>query len=196
MRRQKYLWVLWLGLAWLGILGLADHECRPALSARAPAHWPVASKLHFSRRSPILLLFLHPGCPCSRACLAELRKVRLRSPRAFDLMVVIGLPGQMDVADAAGMMERVRSIDGSRVFLDKGLPETSRFGCYTSGQALLYSRSGRLRYQGGLTGSRGHEGDNANSEALLAALAADGPGIAAAPVFGCGLRKEEFCAPR
>jgi len=187
-------WILWLCAVWLGLFALADHEFQPGASALAPARWPAASKLPFAKRHPLLLLFLHTRCPCSQACLSELQRLRVRSPRSFDLLVVVGLPGQLDASDITKRLERLWGIPRSEVFLDPGLQETSRFGSYTSGQSLLYSSSGRLRYQGGLTGSRGHEGENSNAAALLALLSEEGPGLTARPVYGCGLRQEEFCS--
>ncbi len=36
----------------------------------------------------------------------------------------------------------------------------AKFGARTSGETVLYDSHGRLVFQGGITGSRGHEGDN------------------------------------
>ena len=61
------------------------------------------------------------------------------------------------------------------------------FGAFTSGQVLLYdARRGALRFAGGITGARGHEGANAGRDALQSVLD-EGAAKARAPVFGCSL---------
>ena len=69
---------------------------------------------------------------------------------------------------------------------DDGL-EARRFGAATSGQSLLYDVNGRLLFSGGITGSRGHSGDNAGRTAMLALLQHAPPGRDSAFVFGCSL---------
>jgi hypothetical protein len=64
--------------------------------------------------------------------------------------------------------------------------EMARFGARTSGYVAAYDAAGRLRFSGGITGSRGHQGDNAGRETLIAVLtSADRTGTHA--VFGCAL---------
>lgn len=41
-----------------------------------------------------------------------------------------------------------------------------RFGAYTSGQVMLYDTDRRLAFNGGITGSRGHEGNNKGRQAI------------------------------
>lgn len=65
--------------------------------------------------------------------------------------------------------------------------EAKRFGAFTSGQALLYDAQGQLRFSGGITDSRGHEGDNAGREAIEAILAGKTATTTLTDVFGCGL---------
>lgn len=185
--------VLWLALVWLSLLWLTDHDSQPSPGAIAPARWPRFSSLPFSSHDPQLLIFLHPHCPCAQASLNELARLRAACPRPFQILAVVGLPGRLSSADAVPMVKRLHQIPDAKIFLDQDLLEGRRFGCYTSGQVLLYSPQGRLRYQGGLTGSRGHEGDNSGLAAALEALVEDGPEITNRPVFGCALRKDEFC---
>src|SRR5436853_328815 len=69
--------------------------------------------------------------------------------------------------------------------------EARRFHAETSGTTVLYDGGGKLRFGGGITASRGHEGDNAGSAAVAlvaAALDEEGSGeTAGTPVFGCAL---------
>ncbi|MFN8610659.1 MAG: hypothetical protein U0931_24170 [Vulcanimicrobiota bacterium] len=193
MKKEPLAWAVWFCLAWLGVFWLADHENQPGASAMAPVRWPACSQLSLSHHRPLLLVFLHPRCPCSRACLNELNRLSSRYPGSYDLTVVIGLPGRLAARDAEEMLVSIRRIPQARTYLDTGLEECRRFGCYTSGQALLYSAQGRLRYQGGLTGWRAHEGENLSQQILADCLQTSAAGISSRPVYGCGLRRDEFC---
>ncbi len=60
----------------------------------------------------------------------------------------------------------------------------------TSGQVFLYDKSGDLMFQGGMTSSRGHVGDNDGLNALLGIIIGSMPAHARpahAPVFGCAI---------
>lgn len=53
---------------------------------------------------------------------------------------------------------------------DRDGAELSRFGFRTSGDTRLYAPDGALVFHGGITASRGHEGDNPGQSAVLAAV--------------------------
>jgi hypothetical protein len=90
-------------------------------------------------------------------------------------------------------------IPGVNVSTDDGA-EALRFRSETSGQVALYSAGGRLLFSGGITGSRGHFGDNDGRTAIESLLAGGKAARTETPVFGCPLQKdssgnqsEEFC---
>ncbi|HEX3447903.1 MAG TPA: hypothetical protein VHS97_06590, partial [Isosphaeraceae bacterium] len=71
---------------------------------------------------------------------------------------------------------------------DSGGEEAARFGARTSGLVALYAPDGRLHFRGGITGSRGHEGDNAGQQALLGLIQGNPSSLPCeTPVFGCPL---------
>jgi hypothetical protein len=78
-------------------------------------------------------------------------------------------------------------IPGAQPVADPGGAEAKRFHLRTSGHVLVYDAAGRLRFSGGITPARGHEGDNVGLAAIAAILegAADAPRRHA--VFGCAL---------
>ena len=57
----------------------------------------------------------------------------------------------------------------------------------TSGQTILYGADGTLLFSGGITGSRGHAGDNDGRAGLVALLTRAGRGQTRTKVFGCPL---------
>ena len=79
------------------------------------------------------------------------------------------------------------SIPGVTVSVDEAGVEARRFHAETSGQTLLYDRSGALQFQGGITLSRGHAGDNPGRSALQDLLRQGHSNQVKTPVFGCSL---------
>ena len=79
------------------------------------------------------------------------------------------------------------AIPGVAVHRDEAAAGAGLFGAATSGNALLYDASGRLRFSGGITRGRGHSGANAGREAVLALLSGDGSAQLGVPAFGCAL---------
>jgi len=69
---------------------------------------------------------------------------------------------------------------------DDGL-EATRFGVITSGQTVLYDPSGALLFSGGITGARGHAGDNAGRASLVSLLNQGKTDLSSTSVFGCPL---------
>jgi hypothetical protein len=69
------------------------------------------------------------------------------------------------------------------------------FGASTSGHVVAYDREGRLMFSGGITGARGHVGDNAGRRDLITALRDDHDDSHEHPIFGCGLHDPEPMQP-
>lgn len=187
-----------LALAWLAMVAvclwkLGVHDNTPGESATAPARWPGALGLTLDPGRPTLLMFIHPLCPCSRASIAELATLLAERKDAFSVHVLEHRPhdtageawsGRSDVTRLAttGILATTWDNDGAMA---------RRFGARTSGQVVIYGADGALLYAGGLTGARGHAGDNPGLRAARAAAA--GSAVASCSVFGCslGLSREE-----
>jgi hypothetical protein len=65
-----------------------------------------------------------------------------------------------------------------------------RFGVRVSGQTMLFDASGRLRFSGGITGARGHAGDNDGLRTLAAVVDAPLGSPRYTSVFGCFIQGE------
>jgi hypothetical protein len=175
-----------------GLLVLADHAAAPGAVALAPAVWPSATRLPHDDRRPTLVALLHPQCPCSRATVAELQRLAAALPERLAIDVVLLAPADDQNAwDDAAMLGLLAELPGARVYEDPGGIETSRFGGRTSGQILLYGPDGRLRFAGGITPARGHEGSSRGADAIVSAVLDEGAATVArdatSPVFGCAL---------
>jgi hypothetical protein len=86
-----------------------------------------------------------------------------------------------------GLWRMAQSLENAHVVWDDDGREANKFGARTPGYALLYSAEGNLLFRGGVTGSRGHRGDNDGLDELAASLDSQRPARAASRVFGCAL---------
>lgn len=175
------LWAMGVGA---GLQMLWSYENAPGRAASAPAAWPETSLLAAPGGRPVVVVALHPQCPCSRATVAELARLAARAVQPPDILaLVVAGPGFDESLVRSDLWRAAERIPGVRVVRDDGA-EARRFGARVSGQVLVYDGGGRLRFNGGITGSRGHEGDNAGRSAVESMLAGR-PHAATAFVFGC-----------
>jgi hypothetical protein len=82
-------------------------------------------------------------------------------------------------------------IPGVLVHGDPAGQEAARFGAKTSGQVVVYSPAGKLLFAGGITGARGHMGDNAGLARIVSLVRPGSADRTASSVFGCPLFDEE-----
>jgi hypothetical protein len=87
--------------------------------------------------------------------------------------------------------EQARALAGVEVRVDPDGIEAKRFHVRTSGHVVLYGCDGRLRFSGGITGSRGHSGDSEGRQSVLACLRNEQTAQRSAPVYGCPLFGDE-----
>jgi hypothetical protein len=184
-------WTYGLLAAWFvavasSFVVLAKYKATPGLAGPGADLWPSASEARTSTAR--LIMFAHPECPCTRASLAELRRIVQSAGAKLRVEVVFMMPDdappswrKSDIVDSA------RSIPNTEVRFDEDGSEAKRFGAATSGDVSLYARDGRRLFHGGITASRGHEGDNAGARSILAALESDDAAPTSANVFGCEL---------
>jgi len=134
----------------------------------------------------------HPKCPCTRASLAELDRIMARGGDRLQAFVLFLAPSSAGAAWAeSDLWERASSIPGVQSVKDVDGLEAMRVRCVTSGHALLYDPAGERKYSGGITASRGHEGGNIGSLAIISALGGLPVATEAAAVFGCPLHEME-----
>lgn len=179
---------LWLLALVLGMSRLERYESTPGVAAAPAANWPADSRIPRTEHFTTLVMLAHPRCPCTRASLAELARLMAQCPvrvRAFVLFVAPRSEGQ-DWA-RTDLWDHAASIPGVTPIQDVDGHEAQRFHAHTSGETLLYNASGKLLFQGGITGGRGHEGDNAGRAACLSLLTSERAPLSHAPVFGCAL---------
>jgi hypothetical protein len=185
--------LLWLGGAGAGLGWLFRYSATAGAPAQAPSEWPAATRIARRPDTWTVLLFAHPHCPCTRASLGELA-VLLAQARGASVRATVILAGAGEMPASWGdadLRTTAMGIAEVGLFEDEGGAEARRFGAYTSGQTLVYEPSGRLAFDGGITGARGHAGDNAGRETVRELLRGrKSAGGLSAPVFGCAISHE------
>jgi hypothetical protein len=186
--------VLWLvGAAWIAAVAFGltmtwTYETAAGANALAPSAWPAATDIPAPGARAALVVLVHPQCSCSRATISELARVMAVVDGRVDAYVLVLSPrGVAPEWVESELWNTAAAIPGVRVRRDADGRDAAHFGAVTSGQALLYGRHGQLLYNGGMTASRGHEGDNAGSDSLAALILDQPVQRSTAPVFGCAL---------
>lgn len=186
----------WLGLLVVGTTISATYENKPGdrgfppTSALSPTDVETP---HNSKRDFHLLMFVHPKCPCTRASICELRKLLQNHP---DLRATVYFyrPGsEKPDWEKSNLWKIVESIKTATPKIDIDGNKARSYRIVTSGQVLLYDANQHLVFSGGITGARGHIGDNIGEDMIDNALAnrsLAGSKPLSAPVFGCRILKD------
>lgn len=190
-RRQFWLIAgafVWLACVASGLSIVWAYDNTPGAGANAPVRWPAASVLARATDRPTLVFLAHPRCPCTRASLEELSQLLAGTTNPPKTFVLLLKPeGFADGWERTGLWARAAALRNVTLIRDDAGVEARRFGVATSGQTLLYDRGGALMFSGGITGSRGHAGNNAGEAALASLLVSGTADRRASSVFGCPL---------
>ncbi|HVW19660.1 MAG TPA: hypothetical protein VHC86_00450 [Opitutaceae bacterium] len=177
--------LLWAASLLTAFGALTRYGNRPGAAGKPLRPSEPASLLGAYRREgrPLLVMVVHPRCPCTDASLDEMGELLARAQGACDAVLVryqaAGWPAPPRSQTLAGRRVPVLSDPEGRLAV--------RLGAETSGHCLLIDAQGQVRFEGGITPSRGHRGSAPGQDAILAVLHGEGAGVAAAPVFGCSL---------
>jgi hypothetical protein len=177
------------GFAWSAAVGsgfcyLGRHGATPGAAGDPPGRWPASSRVAV-RGLVNLVLVAHPRCPCTRATVAELGRLMARRRGALAAHVLFLRPEKS--WERTDLWRAAAALPGTRVLADSGGRDAALFGAATSGHVLVYDATGVLRYSGGITGSRGHEGGNPGLDAVVGLLTRGRADRDRWPVFGCPL---------
>jgi hypothetical protein len=191
--RQKDIAILisvWLLSLGAGFHALMVYKGQPGFARRTPETWPTNELISPATNKPQLVMFAHPRCPCTKASLGELARLMAKANSQFQATVLFYQPGNRSGEwSRTELTKEARAIPGVRVLFDLEGKLTRRFGAETSGHTVVYDCDGKLLFSGGITGSRGHLGDNAGFDAVLKLVRKEsGPGEPrTTSVFGCGI---------
>ncbi len=173
-----------------GAAALIRFDGTAGVVGRAPVEWPAEAGLPRVFRRPQIVVFAHPKCSCTLATLEELAKVQ-----GAETSILFYRPDAESSWSEGPGWKQAAALPHTRVFWDNSGSEAKRFGSATSGTVLLYGAGGRLLFQGGITASRGHVGENRGLDKLALALRTGQAAALDPPVFGCGLFSSLQVAP-
>jgi hypothetical protein len=182
--------LVWGGAVLIGMVGLVRYQMTPGAQGReAPHSWPAGLSDIAPRPGRFtLVMMLHPQCPCSRASLHELSQLMTRADEKMDAHILFVKPqgAPADWCDG-DLWKQANDIPDVSVSIDNDGKDTLILGATTSGQVIVYDASGAIRFNGGITDGRGHEGDNTGLSALLGLIRDGKTAVSTTPVYGCSL---------
>lgn len=180
--------LVWIAALAAGLRTLMSYESSPGAVGVVRTAWPASSKIPPPKERPTLIMLAHPHCPCTRASVAELAKIMAHVEGKVSAYVLFltpqAAPSDWENTDLRRTAAR---IPGVTVVSDIDGIEARKFGGETSGHTFLYDRNGSLVFNGGITESRGHAGDNAGENAIVALVNDHHSVLAKTFVFGCSL---------
>lgn len=178
---------LWIAAIAAAFWALQDYASRPG-AARAPAD--AATAFLAAQRRPdhaLLIMAVHPECPCTDASLAEVGDFLARSRGRCDGVLLELAPSSPPNPNWCGGLPAQLGGVAVRTLPDPDGRLARLLGAQTSGHIVFMDTAGKIRFHGGLTLARGHRGRSPAQDALLAALDGQADTLATAPVYGCAL---------
>ena len=185
-----------IGLAWAGGAVFAAHalfkyETHPGDVGHISSAWPSDSTIQPAPDRPTLVMLAHPQCPCTRASMEELAQLMARVQGKVRAYVLFYTPrGSRADWENTDTRRSAACIPGVTVLSDVDGVEAERFGAKTSGHTFLFDPKGRLLFNGGITASRGHSGDNAGERAIVSLINDHTSSRTDTFVFGCSFKNQ------
>lgn len=189
---------LWLGGISAGSLTMWNHQFSQGPSNQAPIALPAALDALAEDAKPLtLFMAIHPGCPCTGASLEQVDRLIARNPDSIQLVGLVRDSGESTESTSDSKLheesywKRLESMPNARPFADKDGSLANLLGTHVSGATIAYDETGSLRFQGGMTASRGHAGPSRSMDELESiARQLAPPELCSTPTFGCSLEND------
>ena len=182
----------WLLTISVGIATILKYENTSGAVGATMGHWPSIRQIAPDSRHDTLVMFAHPKCPCTRASVDELNRIMAQCHGQLVAHVFFLQPaGFSDSWVRSGLWSTAAAIPDVTVQADPQGLIGQKFGARTSGYVLLYNPAGQLLFSGGITGSRGHAGDNAGEDTIIALVDGQNTSLTHTSVFGCSLLNQQ-----
>jgi len=176
---------LWLVTVCLGYAYLVLDSLRTSELVNEQFTWPAASALPRGEEFT-LVAFLHPQCGCSRASLAEIARLMADLDARTSCHLIFQQPvSQPDDWHETRLWHTARQIPGLEIHVDTDCRESVLFRASVSGEIHVYDAQGQLRFRGGVTPSRGHEGPNPGQLAIRDVILHGRSSLMTCHAYGC-----------
>jgi hypothetical protein len=178
----------WMAAVGVGFTMLMNYSVEPGAPALAPSQWS-SSRIAAPHGQYLLVMTIHPHCPCTRASVTELNNLMglLRGTNVKGYVLAVKPSEFQDEWARTESFRNASRIPGIEVLVDVDGAESSRLGARTSGQVLLYGPGGGLLFAGGLTPDRGHLGDSPGRHRIVSLVKTGTADANDSLVFGCEL---------
>jgi hypothetical protein len=185
--------IVWAIIVGVGLTKLYDYEFQSEPRAEMINRWPANSSIQTDDKKFHLVLALHPHCPCSRATLNELASIMTKARGSLSAYILFVKPPKFSEQWVkSDLYNTALRIPDSHVFIDENSKESRLFKATTSGQTFLFNDQGELLFSGGITSSRGHEGDSIGKSAIMDILQNKVTHVMQQPpAFGCFLHEKD-----
>jgi hypothetical protein len=183
---------IWLAALLFGHFALTEYESKAAAVTPDPARWPAAAA-NIEHKGWTLVVAAHPQCPCSRATVNELNRLMVRCTNKLSPVFLFYRPaGSKTTWNQTELWRSAVAIPGVKAIDDPDGIQSAQFNATTSGESFLYDPAGKLCFHGGITGGRGHEGDNDGEDTVVSLVNAGANQkqvqVAHTQFFGCSIR--------
>ncbi|MCE9599083.1 MAG: hypothetical protein K8S54_14065 [Spirochaetia bacterium] len=176
----------WVLLLFCFMYALGAYEQTPGEESDLQ-QWPADFQRPSNNRERTLVFFAHPGCPCTKPSVEQLRSI-LPQDGTTEVLVFLFKPATEDARwTHTELFEKLSQIPGARIESDSDGKIAEKFHVRTSGTTLIFDKGGKVLFSGGLTRGRGTEGDNDNAASARSVLAGSTVTrtLQKAVVYGC-----------
>lgn len=192
---SKTVLAVWIGACAIGMWQLALHVGEPGAVGTSPTTLPHAlgQQLHWHGRQPLLVMAVHPQCPCVPNSFDELEAIVAAEPK-LTVRILSYEPSSKPPEWQEGALDPwLNKWPAETTLLDQDGQLAAQLGAKTSGHIVLYQPDRSLSFAGGITDARGHKGTTASRRALQRALNAPVTEPVRTSVFGCPIHTPCDC---
>lgn len=179
---------VWVAAIGVGNAMLYRYSLTPGAPGEARVTWPASVDLPRQPSLPTLVMVAHPHCSCTRASISELSRLMTRLQGRVQAFVLFVVPSDLNSEWArTDLWQSANLVNGVTAVVDRDGQMAEALGSTTSGQTYLYDEHDELRFSGGITPSRSHQGDSIGRQQIIAWVETHSHETAQSAVYGCSL---------
>lgn len=188
--------LVWIAIVITGFAMLAVYSNTPSELGEPPSLNHVQLSEAAWRKSVAgtpyhLVMAIHPQCPCTLASIAQLDRLLAKCNEGVACTVLVFQPSDHpETWNETTLVANAQRLPRTQVVIDRDGEMIQRLQLKTSGAVVVYSEAGETLFSGGLTPSRGHEGDSLGCDSILSLVRKGSTELVSCPVYGCPLEHD------
>lgn len=173
-----------------GISLLAWYSNKPGETGSPPKSLPKTIPLSNNEKQYQLFMFVHPKCSCTISSIRELKRFLANCSESVSCTFFCFNPsGGASGWTRTRIWNCLAEIPDSKIIPDENAKWAQSLGIRTSGHVLIYDSNHNLKFSGGITVGRGHEGESLASISMSNLVRMQEQDRCQYPVFGCPIIK-------